>query len=101
MARICHSLNAFSSEEPRCPEVPNAIRCSDTEGSGTSVKKADTSLGTSINIDGSARFPAEGLALITGPQMASHRQHAYRPRPEISATVKSMLQSLMRVFDLN
>ena len=27
----------FSNEEPRFPEVPNATRCSGTEGSGASV----------------------------------------------------------------
>ena len=26
MARMCHSLNARSNDEPRCPDVPNATR---------------------------------------------------------------------------
>ena len=37
-ARMCASLNARLSDEPRCPLVPNATRCSGTAGSGRSSK---------------------------------------------------------------
>ncbi len=40
MARMCHSLNARWSEEPRWPEVPNETRCSGIFGSGRSAKYA-------------------------------------------------------------
>ena len=34
IARMWSSLKAASSEEPRCPEVPNTTRCAATDGSG-------------------------------------------------------------------
>jgi hypothetical protein len=37
MARMCHSLNERSKDEPRWPEVPKATRCVATPGSGRSV----------------------------------------------------------------
>ena len=37
MARMCHSLNALSNAEPRCPEVPNETRCGGTKASGVSL----------------------------------------------------------------
>ena len=37
IARMCASLKELSSEQPRCPEVPNATRCAGTDGSGRAV----------------------------------------------------------------
>lgn len=37
MARTCHSLKLLAKANPRCPEAPNATRCSGNEKPGVSV----------------------------------------------------------------
>ena len=37
VAKICASLNESFKEDPRCPDVPKATRCSGAEGSGRPV----------------------------------------------------------------
>src|SRR6185369_13808455 len=58
---MCASLKAPLSEDPRCPEVPNATRCAGSVGSGRISKYERTSRSMSTSIDGSADRPANSL----------------------------------------
>src|SRR5882757_10232975 len=64
IARMCHSLKDRSKDEPRCPDVPKATRCSGTLGSGFSAKYAAINFCTSTRSAAVASCPALGLILF-------------------------------------
>lgn len=61
-------VECFCSEKPRRLELPNAIRCSETGGSGASVSNADMNVGTSDNIDAPAGLPVKRpMFIVSSP----------------------------------
>src|SRR4029079_17943508 len=72
VAAMCASLNAPFSDDPRCPDVPNATRWEGSDGSGVS-KYAASHRYTSTWEEGSAGRPARSLIAITPPTRRSYR----------------------------
>src|SRR5215470_9329873 len=64
IARMCHSLNERSKDDPRWPDVPKLTCWPRTEGSRRSVKYAEINLGMLTSIEDEAGLPAAGLTRI-------------------------------------
>ena len=67
MARMCASLNVPSTADPRCPEVPKAIRSRGSIGSGRRMVKAERSASTSVKRSSGTGRPASGSGVMVRP----------------------------------